>query len=74
MNDKDRKELADARTQIDTAMGAIRGLAEAEQEKFENLSEGLQAAENGQKMEEAANALAEIADDLENILSAIDEV
>jgi hypothetical protein len=57
MNKKDRVKLTKATTLIEQAKGIIEEIAEGEQEKFDNLTEGLQAAEGGQKMEQAASDL-----------------
>lgn len=77
MNRKDRKQLEDLKTRIETAKSVynaelevisseLRSMAEAEQEKFENLNEGLQASEQGQAYEANAGSLDEAADACEN--------
>jgi hypothetical protein len=52
-------------------MEAIR---DEEQESFDNLSEGLQQSENGQKMEEAANSLDEWITSVEEIENGLGEL
>jgi len=42
---------------IDLCQGEVDSLAEAEREKYDNMSEGLQNSERGQALEEAADAL-----------------
>lgn len=69
MNAKDRKQVAalvsrlgELQSQFESAKSEIGELADAEQEKFDNLSEGLQQGEKGQAIEEAAGHLQEAAD------------
>jgi hypothetical protein len=52
----------------------LRNMAEDEGEKFSNLSEGLQASERGQKIEEDGLELEEIADELEGLLERLTEL
>lgn len=73
MNKADRKVVSDAVSQLEELKAKIenigvdvRALADAEQEKFDNMSEGLQQGERGQAIEEAAGALSEAADALES--------
>lgn len=69
-------ELREAQEKVENIGAEIRTLAEAEQEKFDNLSDGLQQAEAGQKLESMAEALNSLADYCEggDIAAAIDEV
>ena len=68
MNKQDRTNVAaitarieQAKSEITAAGEELRALAEAEQEKFDNMSEGLQAGEQGQAIEKAAEVLDEAA-------------
>lgn len=72
MNKADRVELQKAITMIDEARAIVESTGEREQEKFDNLTEGLQASERGQKFEELANSLAEVADSLGEAISTIE--
>ena len=79
MNKANRKELADALAKLSDVKAALEAahevaerLAEDEQEKFDNLSEGLQASEKGQAYEEAANTLNDIASDLQAALDGLE--
>lgn len=47
-------------------------LKDDERNKFDNLSEGLQAAESGQKLEVAADLLDKAYDELDNALLSIE--
>lgn len=82
MNAADRKQLSahlskleGLRSEVETIAEGVRSMADAEQEKFNNMSEGLQQGERGQAIEEAANNLSTIADALEsgNLDDAISE-
>lgn len=74
MNKNDRAELAKARELIEQAMEILETLKDQEQEKFDNLSEGLQASERGQKFEMDAARLADAHSSCESAISEIDEV
>jgi len=73
MNAANRKQLADLVTKLEALKASaedlgneLRDLADAEQEKFENLAEGLQSSEQGEALESAASYLGEGADALED--------
>jgi len=57
----------------DESMSEVRDAADAEQEKFDNLSDGLKASENGQRIEAAAEALSNAADEIEAAGNSLDE-
>ena len=73
MNKADRAELDKAIALIDEARGIIEEIGNGEREKFDNLSEGLQAGERGQRFEEVADSLDEVASNLEEAVSAIED-
>ncbi|HRG20499.1 MAG TPA: hypothetical protein PLQ57_05690 [Saprospiraceae bacterium] len=64
MNKQDRKELEKAINDIENAKSLVEEILDNEQSKFDNLPEGLQISEKGQKMEENISAL----DDARNLL------
>ena len=66
MNANDRKELSEIISQLEELKERAQNLADNEREKFDNLSEGLQASERGQAIELAA-------DELENGTNAIED-
>ena len=81
MNAQDRKaisglvsELEALRSQVEDVGARLRELADAEQDKFDNMNEGLQSSDNGQAIEEAASNLSDAADAAEsgNIEEALD--
>lgn len=57
MNKQDRNELARAIDLIEQAKEIVSNIMYSEQEKFDNLSEGLQQTERGQKFEENVSNL-----------------
>lgn len=59
-------ELTGMRQRWEEIGSEVQELAEAEQEKFDNMNEGLQQSEQGQAIEQAASALSEAAAALEN--------
>lgn len=72
MNQKDRKQasallskLEDLRCQAEAIAEELRTLAETEQDKYDNMPEGLQYSEKGEAMQAAADALASAADSAE---------
>jgi transcriptional accessory protein Tex/SPT6 len=73
MNKALRKQLEEASSLLTRAKEIISSIAEEEQDKFDNLSEGLQATENNQKLEAIAELLFEADSDLDDIINAIDE-
>lgn len=68
MNNDTRKLLGELRDRASKAQDELtdvqqqlQGLADAEQEKFDNMPEGLQAGDKGQALESAAGCLSEAA-------------
>lgn len=81
MNKARRKELAEIQDRVNRAIDWFQILKDdiiaiegEEQESFENLSEGLQQSEQGQRSEAAAEALRGTVDHIEDIQSKLDEV
>lgn len=74
MNKKQRERLERAASLISEAKEIIEQIRDEEQEKFENLSEGLQASEKGQALEENSSSLDGANDELSNVLETIEEV
>lgn len=81
MNAADRKSITELQAKADALIGhleeiesGVRSLADAERQKFENMTEGLQQAEGGQAIDAAANALSEAADAAETAKEAVEEI
>jgi prefoldin subunit 5 len=68
-------ELLAVRTAIEAlrfAMDNLKDLATEEQDCFDNLPEGLQASDNGQRIEEIAQAFESANDSLESAIDDLD--
>ena len=88
MNKAQRKQLAEAislleqaQQIINDAKSIVETIKDEEQEKFDNLNEGMQAMEANQKLEENASALDDVYSDLDTMedeisshIDAINEV
>ena len=72
MNYERRKELKKAIDLIEQAKEIISLMAEQEQEAYDNLPEGLQEAEQGEKMYEIINDLEYV--DLDEIVENIQDI
>lgn len=68
------KKAVDLSTVLDAAHTELAELSEAEQEKFDNLNEGLQASERGQALETNAGNLDEVASSVEDAGSTLSDV
>lgn len=66
MNKKTRTRIAQIKEQLDKYRDELETMQEDEQDKYDNLPEGLQESERGEAMMEAA-------DNLENAVSALEE-
>lgn len=68
-------ELLAVRTAIEAlrfAMDNLKDLAAEEQDCFDNMPEGLQASDNGQRIEEIAQAFESANDSLESAIDDLD--
>jgi hypothetical protein len=74
MNKQDRKEIAELVEILENAKGRVENLCDAEQEKFDNLSEGLQQSERGQKMEEDTATLTLVGENLDDAINSLNEI
>ena len=64
MNKKDRKRVSDMLEQIEGIASELEEMGEAEQEKYDNLPEGLQDSEQGENIQQAADYLQDAASEL----------
>ena len=74
MNKQDRKELERALELIEESKLIVENIRDTEQEKFDNLSEGLHQTERGQKFEETASSLEDVISKLEEAMDGINTV
>jgi hypothetical protein len=73
MNKNDRKELEKALDLLGEAQEIIDDIKDGEQEKFDNLSEGLQQSEKGQKFEETISFLEDAWNSIDEAVGSVNE-
>lgn len=73
MTKKDRTELNNIYSTLEGLKSRVEEIGNAEREKYDNLSQGLQQAERGEQMDAAASALEQAVSSLEDALSNIEE-
>ena len=74
MNKDRRKRLQEICDILEVQQAALEEIRDEEQEAFDNLPEGLQSAERGQAMEEAAGDLDSACSDLESLRDILVEI
>lgn len=74
MNKNDRKEVARALSLLQEAEGILENLKDSEQEKFDNMTEGLQNGERGQAIQTAADALSSAYDSVTEAVGHLEEI
>jgi uncharacterized coiled-coil protein SlyX len=74
MNKARRKELECIMAVLEGQVSELGLIMDEEQMCFDNLTEGLQATERGQTMEENVNDLDTIITDLQNVIDSIQDI
>lgn len=74
MNKDDRSSLSDVKEILEEAGSCIEDMQKAEQAKFNNLPEGLQASERGQSYQEASDTLGSALDSLYEAISSLEDL
>ena len=74
MNAQKRKELQKAIELLEKARSIVEEIRDEEQNCFDNLPEGLQSSEKGEKFTEDIDNLDTVAADLEQMIMTIEEV
>ena len=74
MNKAQRKRLGEIETILLDVKCELDGMADEEQEKFDNLSEGLQASERGQTFEANSEFLKEMVAGLDDALNGLESI
>lgn len=69
MNAARRKAIAESVVLLEQAQEALDAAANEERDYYDSMPESIQGGEKGQKAEEAADALAEVAQDLGDIIN-----
>lgn len=73
MNNDRRSRLADAIQKIEEAKTLIEVARDEEQDAHDNLPEGLQSGEKGEKMTSAIATMDDAISDIENLVEALNE-
>lgn len=73
MNQERRKRLEEAAAKLAEAREIIEAVRDEEQDAFDNMPESLQGGERGEKMENAASLLDDLAGDLETSIETLNE-
>lgn len=73
MNAARRKEISTAIDMLQQALGIVENAASEERDCFDNLPEGLQDSERGQRMSEIADVLEEAASSLSDISDQLND-
>ena len=74
MNAARRKELKRALEMLDEAKTILEQVAEEDQEAYDNLPESIQDSEKGEQIYDNADTLSGYMDDLDDMMSAIEEM
>ena len=74
MNKNDRKQLQEAVELISKAMTIVEDVKYSEEEKYENLSEGLKCSERGETFTENVDELDSVLTSMEENVSIIENV
>lgn len=74
MNNKRRKEIEKISNQITELLGGLQVIQEEEQEAFDNLPEGIQESEKGEVIEENADNIQSVIDEIESQLTELEEL
>lgn len=72
MNNARRKQIADAIQKIEEAKTLLEIVRDEEQDAFDNIPEGIQSSERGQKMEAAISSMDDAINDIENIVGSLE--
>ena len=73
MNKTRRKAIAEVRDILESANSNLEVIRDEEQESFDNLPEGIQVSERGEKMSECIEYLEEAIENLGEAIDNLDE-
>ena len=73
MNKNRRKAIAEVRDILESATSNLEVIRDEEQESFDNLPEGIQESERGEKMSECIEYLEEAIENLGEAIDNLDE-
>lgn len=72
MNKQRREQIQKAINELDSVMSIVEDAASEEQEYFDNMPEGFQQGEKGERADEVASELEEARSNLEDCLNALE--
>lgn len=73
MNKNRRKAIAEVRDILESATSSLEVIRDEEQESFDNLPEGIQESERGERMSECIECLEAAIDNLSEAIDNLDE-
>lgn len=74
MNKKGKKQIEEIITGLEGYKSQIENLQNEEEEKFDNMPEGLQESERGEVMQDAIDNLSSAADGIEESIGCLQEI
>ncbi len=73
MNNQRRKEIAEISEEIEAIKARLESVLEEEQEAYDNLPEGIQDSDRGERMSEAISSLENALYDFDTIVENLSE-
>lgn len=74
MNTQGRKEIAKHIASLDEIKNRLKSMKDDEEEKFNNMPEGLQESERGEQMQMAIEQLEMACDNLDEAIDSLNEI
>lgn len=74
MNKQDRKQLEKALNLINEGLEIMSAIKDQEEEKFDNLPEGIQESERGEQFQENIDNLDSAISDIEGVIEYVEEI
>lgn len=74
MNAKDRKKVGEWIENLSKVKSEIEDMQQDQQDKYDNMPEGLQDSEKGEALEEAANTLEEVSESVGSAIESLQEI
>ena len=74
MNAERRKRLQQARDKLAEIAEMLDGIGQDEQAALDNMPDGIQEGEKGQKLQENADTIQELRDEIDDIATRIEEI
>lgn len=74
MNKEQKNKIEQLKNQLLDISEELEKLADAEQEKYDNLNEGMQSMEKFQKLQENADCLSTAQEQVEDVINTLEEL